>query len=65
MEDELRNSRDKLQESIKVRITQLERRADQPARLTSELILAGQRERPRFPDILHDDLQQLLVEAGG
>lgn len=42
---------------------QLERRANQLARLSSELTLAEQRERRRLSEILHDHLQQILVGA--
>ncbi len=40
---------------------ELEHRANQLARLTSELTLAEQRERRRLAQLLHDDLQQLLA----
>jgi PAS domain S-box-containing protein len=39
----------------------LERQAQQLRTLTAELTLAEQRERRRLADVLHDDLQQLLV----
>ena len=42
---------------------ELERRAEQLGRLTSELTLAEQRERERLANVLHDHLQQLLVAA--
>jgi PAS domain S-box-containing protein len=42
---------------------EMERRAHQLARLTSELTLAEQRERRRLARILHDHLQQLLAGA--
>ncbi|MCE5228848.1 PAS domain-containing protein [bacterium] len=41
----------------------LERRADQLRALAQELTEAEERERRRLADILHDDLQQLLVGA--
>lgn len=41
----------------------LEQRAEQLARLTSELTLSEQRERMRLAEIMHDELQQLLVAA--
>jgi len=41
----------------------LEQRAQQLARLASELTLAEQRERRRLAQVLHDHLQQLLVGA--
>lgn len=40
---------------------ELERRAEQLGRLTSELTMAEQRERERLAKVLHDHLQQLLV----
>ncbi|MGB5833483.1 MAG: PAS domain S-box protein [Thiohalocapsa sp.] len=49
-DEALRNSHDELQ-----------RRAEQLGRLTSELTLAEQRERERLSKVLHDHLQQLLV----
>lgn len=48
---------------LKDSYAQLERRANQLARLSSELTLAEQRERRRLSEILHDHLQQLLVGA--
>jgi PAS domain S-box-containing protein len=42
---------------------ELERRASQLQRLTLELSQAEDRERQRLAEILHDDLQQLLVGA--
>jgi len=39
----------------------LRRRAEQLARLASELTIAEQRERHRLAEVLHDDLQQVLV----
>jgi PAS domain S-box-containing protein len=39
----------------------LERQTDQLRTLTTELTLAEQRERRRLADVLHDELQQLLV----
>ncbi len=41
----------------------LQERAKQLQRLTSEVVLAEQRERRRLASILHDHLQQLLVGA--
>ena len=63
MEDDLRDSRDKLRLRVRQRTAQLEKRADQLARLTSELTLAEQRERRRLAEVLHDHLQQFLVAA--
>lgn len=42
---------------------ELEKRAEQLSRLTTELTLAEQRERQRLAHVLHDHLQQLLVAA--
>ena len=42
---------------------ELERRAGQLGRLTSQLTLAEQRERERLANVIHDHLQQLLVAA--
>ena len=63
MEKELRNSHDELEVRIKERTIELEKRANQLARLSSELTLAEQRERRCIAKILHDHLQQLLVGA--
>ena len=45
------------------RTAELQQRADQLSRLSSELTLAEQRERRRLARVLHDHLQQLLVGA--
>ncbi len=42
---------------------ELKRRAEQLARLSSELTMAEQKERKRMSKILHDGLQQLLASA--
>lgn len=42
---------------------ELKRRAEQMARLSSELTMAEQKERKRMSKILHDGLQQLLASA--
>ncbi len=64
---------DDLQDEVQVRIMaqeqlassnlELHQRAEQLARLASELTLAEQRERYRLAQVLHDHLQQLLVGA--
>ena len=41
----------------------LEKQAVQLERLASQLTLSEQRERQRIADVLHDDLQQLLIAA--
>jgi len=60
---ELKRSRDDLEIRVQERTTELERRAEQLARLASELTLTEERERRRLAGILHDNLQQLLVAA--
>ncbi|NBC11992.1 MAG: response regulator [Gammaproteobacteria bacterium] len=42
---------------------ELRRRSEQLARLSKQLSLAEQRERKRLAQVIHDDLQQLLVAA--
>ena len=42
---------------------ELKKRAEQLARLTSELTMTEQRERKRMAQILHDGLQQMLASA--
>jgi len=63
MEELLRKSHEELEKRVQERTAELGRRADQLARLTSELTLAEQRERRRIAEILHDHLQQILVSA--
>ncbi|MFO7964879.1 MAG: PAS domain S-box protein [Desulfobacterales bacterium] len=63
MEEELRKSRDKLEMRVQERTVELEKRASQLARLSSELTLSEQRERDRIAEVLHDHLQQLIVGA--
>lgn len=48
---------------LEARNLELKQRADQLARLASELTLTEQRERRRLARVLHDHLQQLLVGA--
>jgi len=52
---------DELERRVVKRTTELKRRADQLARLASELTMAEQRERRRLAEALHDHLQQILV----
>jgi signal transduction histidine kinase/ActR/RegA family two-component response regulator len=71
--EELREAVDELQAEVGSRLAaeqqlqatnmELEQRAQQLARLASELTLAEQRERRRLAQVLHDHLQQLLVGA--
>ena len=52
-----------LEIQVAERTVDLEKRAFQLVKLTSQLILSEQRERRRIAAILHDHLQQLLVAA--
>lgn len=56
LELELLSTRDELERRVR-------ERTDQLARLSSELILAEQRERDRIARVLHDGLQQVLYAA--
>ncbi|MFO7962656.1 MAG: ATP-binding protein, partial [Desulfobacterales bacterium] len=60
---ELKRIKKELEQRVLERTAELNRRAEQLARLTSELMLTEQRERRRIAEILHDHLQQLLVGA--
>jgi signal transduction histidine kinase/ActR/RegA family two-component response regulator len=50
-------------EEIRQKNTTLQQRADQLRALASELTLAEQRERRHLAQVLHDNLQQMLVAA--
>jgi len=63
MEQELRRSRDELETRVQERTAELEERAEQLTRLSAELTLAEKRERRRLAEIIHDNLQQLIVGA--
>lgn len=52
-----------LEEQLKERSLELQKRSDDLARLAEQLTLVQQRERQWLADRLHDDLQQLLVAA--
>jgi signal transduction histidine kinase/ActR/RegA family two-component response regulator len=62
-EMELRKAHDDLELRIQERTEELRRRSEQLSRLSSELTLAEQRERNRIAEVIHDQLQQLLVSA--
>lgn len=54
---------DQLNADLKLKTHELKRSKEQLARLTLELIATEERERRRIAQLLHDDLQQLLVGA--
>jgi len=62
-EEALRASHDLLDKRVQERTVELNNRAVQLSRLSSELTLAEQRERRRIAEMLHDHHQQLLVGA--
>jgi PAS domain S-box-containing protein len=62
-EDALREARDELEQRVKDRTRTVEQRAAQIRHLAAELTQVEQRERRRLAQILHDELQQLLVAA--
>jgi signal transduction histidine kinase/DNA-binding NarL/FixJ family response regulator len=69
-DDELRESHIELERHVALRTAELDaknvelqERADQLARLASEITLAEEQERHRLAQVLHDHLQQILVAA--
>ena len=62
-EEALRHANQCLEERVRERTEELNKRADQLGRLSSQLTMAEQRERKRLAQILHDGLQQYLVAA--
>ena len=62
-EEEIRKLNADLERRVAERTAVAEQRASQLRALTSELILAEQRERRRLAALLHDHLQQLLYAA--
>ena len=62
-DEALRRLNAELEDRVQQRTADLQRRAEQLAKLASELTLAEQRERRRLAQVLHDHLQQLLVGA--
>ena len=63
LELQLINDRDELEQRVKKRTEALSRRTQQLARLSSEMVLAEQRERDRIARVLHDGLQQVIYAA--
>lgn len=62
-EEQLKALNDTLEQRVAERTAEAESRAAQLQRLAAELTRAEQRERQRLGQILHDNLQQLLVAA--
>ncbi len=62
-EESLRQANEGLELRVHERTAELQERADQLCRLSSQLTMAEQRERKRLAQILHDGLQQYLVAA--
>jgi PAS domain S-box-containing protein len=62
-EEQLRELNQTLERQVAKRTAEAEQRAKQLQRLATELTQAEQRERQRIAQVLHDDLQQLLVGA--
>jgi PAS domain S-box-containing protein len=62
-EDAVRTANEELEERVQERTAELRERAEQLARLSSQLTTTEQRERNRLAQILHDGLQQYLMAA--
>jgi signal transduction histidine kinase/DNA-binding NarL/FixJ family response regulator len=70
IDEQLRQSHLELEQHVALRTAELDaknlelqERADQLARLASEITLAEEQERHRLAQVLHDHLQQILVAA--
>lgn len=61
--EEQKRTEEELEAAVSKRTVELQERAEQLTRLTSELTLTEQRERRHLAQVLHDNLQQLLVGA--